>query len=356
MERIDVQRQRQQWGVAAFLVILSSVSLSTGCERRPPLEEKAYVAPERLKLKSSTAQAARYIAELPGGTLVTITDREASDEGILWAEIRGPQPENRVGWVEARFLVNAQLVESSRQLEAQIRSIPTQAHGRSKATLKVRLTPDRAGEENVVTVVPSGSLLEIVGRERHPRPPTSPSTPNEGENPLLPSLSSAPPDQKFDDWYLVRTQSLPIAPAGWIYGGSVMLDVPPEIAYFVSDGRRITGWQKLGSAADEFGRSGDHYLVLEHRIAGGQENLDYDRLKILAYDPLTRGYRTPFREDLAGRYPVSLSMLGSRGYLEFSAADRSGQVRPYRYQLDLDAAGSIRTSRLAPPPDRIRRR
>jgi hypothetical protein len=353
MREIHSKRRSGQWRGVTLLILLC---LTVACQRTGPLQEKAFVAPERLKLKSSTAQAARYTAELPGGAFVTVTDREESEEGILWAEIRGPEPENRVGWVENRFLIKADLVESSRRLEAEIRATSTQAIGRSKATLKLRLTPDRTAEENVITIVSSGTLLEIVRRERRSRPTTPLSSVNEGDDSVATPPVILPPDQKYDDWYLVRTPSLPVAPAGWIYGGSVNLEVPPEIVYFVSSGRRITGWHKLGTAQDQFGRPGDHYLGLEHRVFGGGRELDFDRIKILAYDPLTRNYLTPFQEDLSGRFPVTVSMLGSRGYFELTAADRSGQPRLYRYQLDLDSGGALRVTRLAPLSNRSSRR
>lgn len=352
MKSIHSKKRYDQWRGIALLALLC---LTGACQRQRPLEEKAFVAPERLKLKSSVAQAARYTSELPGGTLVTITDRDVSEEGALWAEIRGPKPDNRVGWVEARFLIKADLVEASRRLEAEVRPIQTQALGRSKATLKLRLTPDRAAEEQVITLVPSGTLLEIVRRERRPRPAT-PLLFNESDNSPSTPPASLSPEQKYDDWYLVRTQSLPVAPAGWIYGGSVNLEVPPEIVYFVSTGRRITGWHKLGSAQDTFGRSGDHYLVLEHRVVGGLDELDFDRVKILAYDPLTRNYLTPFQEDLSGRFPVTVSMMGNRGDFALTAADRAGSPRAYRYQIDLDASGILRVARLAPLSNRSPRR
>lgn len=353
MKAIHSKRRRDQGRGIALLALLC---LTGACQHHGPLGEKAFVAPERLKLKSSTAQAARYTSELPGGTLVTVTDRDLSEEGVLWAEIRGPEPESRVGWVENRFLIKADLVEASRRLEAEIRTTPTQAVGRSKATLKLRLTPDRTAEENVITVVSSGSLLEIVRRERRPRPTTPLASIPESDDLVTTPSVTLPPDQKSDDWYLVRTPSMPVAPAGWIYGGSVNLEVPPEIVYFVSTGRRITGWHKLGTAQDQFGRPGDHYLVLEHRLFGGVEELDFDRVKILAYDPLTRNYLTPFQEDLSGRFPVTVSMIDNRGHFELTAADRSGQSRLHRYQIDENADGALRVTRLAPLPNRASRR
>ncbi len=336
------------WQPITRSLLMLTVAIFAGCASTGPLRERAYVAPEKLRLRSTTAQAARQVAELRGSDAVTITDREDSEEGISWAEVIGPGGEK--GWAEARFLIRAELVEEGRRIAESTRSIRTQAVGRSRASLKLRLTPDRSNEDNVGILLPAGSLLDIVARQRKPRPASRLAEAEAGEALTPPGDSSGP---KSDDWFLVRVHDFSVVPAGWIYGGSVSLEIPPEIIYFASPGRRITGWHKIGTVTEEDGRTGDHYLVLEMQTADNNSDLDFDRVKVLAYDPVTRNYTTPFREDLRGRYPVTLEMNGSRGRFQLTANDKvehGGASQELSYQVELSESARIRVTRLTPPP------
>jgi len=234
-----------------------------------------------------------------------------------------------------RSLVEQEAVDRSRHLADEIKEIQTQAAGRSKATLKLRLTPDRSTEENVLTLLPSGTEVEIVGRERRPRPAAATES-KEGE---------AQTEMKYDEWYKVRLKDNSVTPAGWIYGGSIELQIPADIVYYPSAGRRIVGWQKLGTARDQEGRAGDHYLVLERATFGTDQDPDFDRIKILGYDPTARDYNTPFREDLSGRFPVRLLVQGQRGTLEVPVG---GTPQAIKYEVEIPDSGKIKVTRLTP--------
>ncbi len=319
-------------GVVLFLTF-SFFSFS--CSSGPRLSEKAYAIPERIKLKSSTAQAARLVGELKSGDLVTITDRSYAEDRSLWVRVNGPGGES--GWVEARYLVKERFVEESRRLAEQFKDIQTQAIGKSKATLKFRMTPDRSAEDNVATQLASGTIVEIVARERRPKPPAS-SPETEGE-----AQSSS--EVKYDEWYLVRLKEYAVLPAGWIYGGSVGLEIPSEIVYFVSSGRRIVGWQNIATIHGDDSKSGDHFLVLERKNFDADERIDFDRVKVLAYDPYSRNYTTPFREDISGRFPVKMSMEGTRGRFELNVLDKNGQFQKFTYGIEMLDGGKIKVAK-----------
>src|SRR5262245_31521152 len=209
---------------AAIILLLPSILAS--CSQGSPQDDKAFVVPERLKLRNSTALAARIVGELKGGDQVTVTDREIAEDGENWSKVKGPSGES--GWIKSLSLVKWEIVEKSRILADEIQDIPTQAIGKSKATLKLRLSPSRSDDENVATSLPMGTMLEIVGRERKLRPATI-----EGKSEAKEDSNG---NARYDDWYKVRLKDYSVLPAGWIYGGSVELEVPPEIFYFVSTG------------------------------------------------------------------------------------------------------------------------
>src|SRR5262245_39032406 len=134
----------------AITILFLPVLLSS-CSDSSLSDEKAYVVPEKLKIRSSTAQAARIVGELKSGDQVTITRRANADDGDNWSMVKGPNGES--GWIKSFSLVKREVVEKSRKIADEIKDVPTQAVGKSKATLKLRLSPDRANDDNVATML-----------------------------------------------------------------------------------------------------------------------------------------------------------------------------------------------------------
>jgi uncharacterized protein YgiM (DUF1202 family) len=339
-------RELRRGGTTVLIsaLALAGALLLAACGRGLSGGSEAIVGADRLKLRSSTAEVARVIAELHSGDRVTVHGR--SDEGgVSWAQVTAP--DGQKGWVDSRYLVDREASNRSHQLADEMKGVQAQAYGRSKATLKLRLSPDRTAEENVTITLPSGTEFEIVDRERRPRPAA-----NETSGAAQPVANvkegAAPEGLKFDEWYKVRLKDNQIVPAGWIYGGSVELEVPPEISYFASTGRRIVGWQKIGTARAD-GESGDNYLVLERRIAGAEDQVNFDRIKVLAYDPARRDYSTPFREELKGKFPVTLKMEGGRGSFQVQTFDAQGNLRPLDFAIEHQPNNRVRVTRLTPP-------
>lgn len=322
---LTLRRRVRLFGIVSQLILLV---LAISCSGGQSLNETAFVLPERLRLRSSTAQASRFVTELKGADKVTITGRATSEEGAPWVKIKGPGGET--GWAEARYFVSNEVVEQSRRLEEEIRNIPTQAIGKSKATLRLRLTPDRTVDSNTATLLPAGTLMEIVGRRRVPKNSQAASSADNGSTGSI-----------HDDWLLIRLQGFAVLPAGWIYGGSVDLDIPPDIFYFNSSGRRISGWLKIGTTHGDDGRSGDHYLVLERKTSGGDDRVDFDRIKILAYEPVSRSYSTPFREDIPGVFPATLKMDGTKGKFEIITIDADDRKQTRTYLIEIIDGGKV---------------
>jgi hypothetical protein len=318
-----------------YTAILTLPALLAACSQGSLQDEKAFVVPEKLKLRSSTAQASRVVGELKSGDQVTITEHDNAEDGDNWSKIKGPNGES--GWIKSLNLVKRDIVEKSRKIADEIKDTPTQAIGKSKATLKLRLTPDRDTDDNVASSLPLGTMLEIVARERKPRPATI-----EGKGEAKDDSSG---NVKYDDWYQVRLVDYAVLPAGWIYGGSVELEVPSEIFYFVSTGRKITGWQKIGTVTGNDSKSGEHFLVMERKSFGADEGVDFDRVKALAYDPATRNYNTPFREDVTGRFPVTLKMQGTKGHFQLNTVDKNGQNKKLEYQIEMLEGGKIKITK-----------
>lgn len=322
------------------LLLLAGLLLASACSGSGSLNEAAYVVPEKIRLKNSTAQAARNIGELKSGDRVTITKRSKSEDGTPWVNVKAA--DGQEGWVEAKYFIKEDIVVQSRKMADEIKGIQTQAIGKSKATLKLRLTPDRTTEDNVAAPLPAGTIMEIVARERKPRPTSLDQKADSAEG----AVSETRQETKYDEWLHVRLAGLTVLPAGWIYGGSVELDIPGEIIYFASGGRRIVGWQKLGTVHGDDSRTGDHFLVLERKVSGADERADFDRIKVLAYDAPSRNYTTPFREDVIGRFPVTLKMEGQMGGFRAILLDKSGAKQELDYTVEI-SSGKVKVTKPA---------
>lgn len=335
-------RNRSYFERSALLsVICGLCGLLSACAGETAGGNTALVIPAQLRLRSSTAEAARTVGELRGGEVVTIKERTEAD-GVAWVRVTGPNGVS--GWTQVRNLISEELAGQSQKLAEETKVIPGQAIGRSKASLKLRLAPDRTTEENVLTLMPSGTEVEILARDRRPRPVMA-----SGE-------TEAATDTKFDEWYQVRLRDNKVTPAGWIYGGSVELQVPHEISYYGSFGRRIVGWQKLPSAQGSEDPNAA-YLVLERRISGAGEGVDFDRLKVLAYDDAARDYFTPYREDLDGRFPAGVVAESGRGTFTVQRVSESA-TSEVRYGFETQDGGRLKVTRLTPkePAAKGRRR
>ena len=319
-----------------FLIVslLTSVPL-IGCGFDAPGGKEVIVAADRIRLRSSTAEAARTVGELKLGERATIKEQE--EGSTTWVRIAGPNDLN--GWTEMSNLLEVDAAEKSQKLSEQIRGTQTQAIGRSKASLKLRLSPDRSSEDNVLVLLPAGTLLEIVGRERKVRPEKDDAKEGskEGEESSLATQSN--PTAKYDDWYNVRLPSNSVVPAGWIYAGSVDLEIPGEIVYYSSTGRKVVGWLKLGEASSS-DQTDAPYLVLERQIFGAEGDVDFDRIKMLVWDPGRRDYYTPFREDIKGSLPVEARIEGRRG--TFTIRSTSGS---HVYDFEIPTGGKAKAKK-----------
>jgi hypothetical protein len=101
----------------------------------------------------------------------------------------------------------------------------------------------------------------------------------------------------------------------------------------------------IGTVKGDDSKSGEHYLVLERKNFGADEKIDFDRIKVLAYEPYSRDYSTPFREDIAGRFPVTMKMNGTCGHFQIIAVDKNGQEQKLRYDVEMLEGGKVRVTK-----------
>lgn len=315
-------------------LLFSACLILTAC-KGDLLGEDAVVIPERMEVRNSIARVSKTVGELKRGDQVTIVERTTQAE-TAYARIKGPN--GLEGWADARNLAKKSKLDQAQELATAINGMSTQAECRSRSSIKVRLTPSRANDDNVIALLPKDTAFEIVDRDNIPKPVQAASAEEDKEE------SKA---AKYEIWYRVRVKEASVVPAGYVYGGSVELAVPQEITYYVHPSRKIVGWQKLGSVKDDRGQDNYHYVVFQKAYTNTDEKCDFDYFQIVGFDPNNKSvsYYNVQKKEIRGVFPVSTKVEDKRASFEFKSLDNNNKETPAQFIVDIDNKGRLK----APP-------
>jgi len=166
-------------------------------------------------------------------------------------------------------------------------------------------------------------------------------------------------EDKYDMWYLVRLDpSVSPAPAGWLFGRQVELQVPTDISFFQSNNRKFVAWQRLDAENVERGAVGrgatpGSWVVLSRSPASkpidGVEP-DFDGIVVLAFDKYDQSYYTAFRTsgDVWGTMPLRVEGSGDSKSFVVRLRAPDGQMVDKRFAVIRDKGGRLRVT---PPED-----
>lgn len=283
------------------IVVLLLIALGGGAyyyfiyrpaHRRPA--EVAYVLPESLELVDAPATVRVIVATAQSGDRVEVLARSRT-----WARVR--LSDARVGWAEARYLLDAQTHDRAQQLLEELESSVPQAVGHTTGEANLRLEPSRDAPQ--LAQLRGNQRVEVFGRRVLDRP-AQPGSPASGA-PLR------------DAWYLVRAESR----AGWVLGRSVALDVPEEISMY-AQGINLVAWLVLNTV-DDAGRQVPQYLVAD-RVA--TQEFDFDRIRVLTWWAKRQAYATAYVEsNVSGYFPIRVMPRDNIPYFRLRLVDRNGR-------------------------------
>jgi hypothetical protein len=303
---------------------------------RPKRESfgEAYVSDQNVTLWSSVAQVREQRDVLHYGEHVDVVSRR--NENVRVRTASGAD-----GWVDGRTLMEPLLWQRSAKLLADVRALPVQARGRTKAQTNLHVEPGR--NKPRLYQFGRGVPVEIVGRAVADWVQVADEKEPFGE----------PQETKKEDWLLVRgvatrppgevaaqasapttttqpgDQTVPIA--GWVIARFVELDIPGAVREGMASANvRPLAWFELNRVSDP---SGDkpQYLVAGTRGPEGQE-CDFTNLRVYTWNSRRTRYETAFIEnDLCGQMPVRMGK-GPSGEPEFrfSLMDGNKEERVYR--------------------------
>lgn len=359
-----------------LIMFVSSLSVLAGCKALATKSDAGVVVARRAQIRSSTAVVAADLLEVNRGDPVDILDSmdvpdpQDNTRKERWYRVRARNDESTEGWIEARNIMQQEVLESTRKLAEEDKGLPSQAIGQLRAGSNLRLTPDRAGNDNIIMRLDSGSTFGIVGWKRVPKPTSSETI----DSDVAPKAGSVPqavtrnrkesdeekePEETNELWYKVRLDpSISPGPAGWIYGKQVELSVPSDIIFYRT-GREFVAWQRLdGDTSEKEGspkgkdvakevRPGS-WVILEKSSSDQPHTLDepdFDRIYVLGYDKRDQEHYTAYRSpDLKGYLPLRVEGRREDRTFTIRAQDESGQVKDMQYSIYRDARGYLRVN------------
>ncbi|MGZ4838081.1 MAG: SH3 domain-containing protein [Terriglobales bacterium] len=301
--------------------------LLSGCRRGAQKKsEVAYVAAPQANLRDRVAAVYNKAGTVRNGEKVEILER-----GRRFLRVKTPRGE--IGWIEERYLVDADVYDGFQKLASSNAALPVQAHGTTRASLNMHLTPGRETEH--LFQLPEATKLQVLKRQTAEKPQTK-------VNPALPKLEKAGakkaaeksevPQVPMEDWLLVRDQD---RHTGWVLARMVDMDVPLEVAQY-SEGKRIVAYFVLNEVADEEKKVAQ-YLVL---LTENKDGLpwDYNQARIFTWNVKRHRYETAYRErNLVGVFPVTVGTadFGKEGVLPIFTlrVNDDGKTLEKKYRL-----------------------
>jgi SH3-like domain-containing protein len=297
---------RANWLRIAVLAVLPALLLA-GCNRGGQKKsEVAYVSAPQANLRDRVSAVYNKAGTVRNGEKVEILEKSRRF-------LRVKTSRGEIGWIEERYLADADVYDGFQRLNAGSAAYPVQAHGTTRASLNMHLTPGRDSEH--LYQLADATKLQVLKREtaEKPRAKVIPALPT-AEAPATKKAAAKAEDPQvpMEDWLLVRDQE---RHTGWVLARMVDLDVPLEIAQY-SEGQRIVAYFILNEVADA-DKKVPQFLVL---LTENKDGLpwDYNQARIFTWNVKRHRYETAYRErNLMGVFPVTVGTadFGKEGVL-----------------------------------------
>lgn len=338
------------------------------------LNDTGTVIAYRAQIRSSYAVVAADLLEVKRGMTLNILE-ETDFEKVKWYRVRANDEEQTEGWIEAQNVIVGSLLDKSRKLAEEDKDLQSQAEGQLRASTNLRLTPEQKDDNVLLKLEKKGDNptdFQIIGWKYVPKAdapdvddskgkPTKPKTRNEEIEAAKEENKPLEMDEKYDIWYKVRLAPVVSpAPAGWIFGRQVELNIPPEIAIYQKESNKLVTWQRLdgGDVDEKASASGKQiskpssWVILlrsnEVKSTDGNEP-DFDSILVLGYDKYRQEHYPVYQnKNVEGKIPLKVEGSGDNRNFTVNVKTNSGQLETRRFVLFKDANGRLKVT---PPTD-----
>ena len=335
------------------------------------LNETGTVIAKVAQIRSSYAVVAADLLEVKRGERLEILD-EVDSEKVHWYRVRAGDDYKTEGWIEAQNLITSALLEESKKIAEEDKNFQPQATAQLRAATNLRLSPEQR-DDNILVKLDNLSVFDIVSWRFVPKAQDAADIDNarQGEqkqargktkNAEIEAAKEANEpekmDEKYDIWYKVRLdRSVSPAPAGWIFGRQVELQIPNDIVFNQHNNRKFVAWQRLDNidASDKSAaRSGDptkvskpgSWVILSRtNIVKLQDGIepDFDGIQVMAYDKYNEEHYTAYRSgEVWGLLPLKVEGTGDNKTFVLNLRSAAGQMEEKRFVTFKDPKGRLK--------------
>ena len=338
------------------------------------LSSTGKVIASRAQIRSSYAVVAADILEVKRGDSLDILE-EFEFEKVRWYRVRAHDEDQTEGWIEAQNVIVNELIEKSRKIGEEFKDAQPQATGQLRAASNLRLTPEMK-DDNILVRLDNGSKFEILDWSFVPKAQDADDVDdtkkgdqkkvkNKTKNAEIEAAKeeNKPEDltDKYDVWYQVRLeQTVSPAPAGWLFGRQVELQVPGDIVFYQHNDRKFTTWQRLDNvdandkSADKMSKPGAWVILWRTNKVKAIDGVepDFDGILVLGFDKYDQAhytvYRSPNDTGVWGLLPLKVEGTGdSKTFTVKLRNNATGQMEEKRFGVLSDK----NRMRVTPPAD-----
>jgi len=335
------------------------------------LNETGTVIANRAQVRSSYAVVAADLLEVKRGETLEILD-QIDFEKVHWFRVRANDEDKTEGWIEAQNIIVSELLEKSKKLAEEDKDFQSQASAQIRAATNLRLTPEQR-DDNILVKLDNLSTFEIISWRYVPKSQDALDVDNarRGEQKqtkgktknaeIEAAKETGEPeklDEKYDVWYKVRLdRSVSPAPAGWIFGRQVELQMPNDIVFYQHNNRKFIAWQRLdnldqndkapaknGDAA-KVSKPGSWVVLSRSNAVKAQDGIEpeFDGIQVLAYDKYNEEHYTAYRSgEVWGLLPLKVEGTGDNKVFVLKLRNAAGQMEEKRFATFKDPKGRLR--------------
>ena len=351
-------------------VVSSAVENVTGLVG---IGETGTVIANKAQIRSSYAVVAADLLEVKRGEKLEVLD-EIDFEKIHWYRVRANDEDKTEGWIESQNMITGELLEKSKKIGEEDKDLPTQASGQIRAATNLRLTPEQR-DDNILVKLDTLANFQIISWRFVPKAQDAADVDNarKGEqkqtkgktrNAEIEAAKEANEpekiEEKYDIWYKVRLDpSVSPAPAGWIFGRQVELQVPNDIVFYQHNNKKFVTWHRLDnvesndkSAAKpgdvvKIAKPGSWVILSRTNIVKTQDGIEpeFDGIQVLAYDKYNEEHYTAYRSgDVWGLLPLKTEGTGDNKTFVIKLRNTAGQMEEKRFVTFKDPKGRLKVT------------
>jgi hypothetical protein len=334
------------------------------------LSDTAVVIAKTAQIRTSYAVVAADLLEVKRGDRLDVID-QMEFEKIIWYRVRARDEEKTEGWIEAQNVITNEVLEKSQKLANDFQNQAPQAAGKLRAASNLRLSPDMS-PENVFFKLANGSTFEIVDWNFVPKQEVADvddaakgeqKKPGREKNEEIEAARVAGEPEKLDEtydiWYLVKLDpSVSPAPAGWLFGRQVELQVPSEIVFFQQNNRKFVTWQRLDTdmsgktvTSDRTSTPGNWVILTRTNVVKAIDGTepDFDGILVLAFDKYDQSFYTVWRStgEVWGLLPLKVEGQGDNKTFSMQLRHPEGRMDEKRFIVFRDKS----RIKVTPPED-----